>query len=142
MRVSGPMKNEPMNKPSILIVEDEPPVLLTYRMILEQQGYNATPAVSSAQAAALLARQSFDLLLCDLSLEENHTGFEVLEEARKTKPDIAFVLLTGYASHEAVERAQREGIAVLFKPIDIEEFLSTVASLLGDNHDQAKASGE
>ena len=131
-----------MRKPSILIVEDEPPVLLTYRMILEQQGYNATPARTSVQATSLLAGQNFDLLLCDLSLEENHTGFEVFEAARKKKPNTPFVLLTGYASQEAVDRARREGIAVLFKPIDIEEFLSTIASLLRDNHDQAKASGE
>ena len=56
-----------MRKPSILIVEDEPPVLLTYRMILEQQGYNATPARTSVQATSLLAGQSVGEL-CRLGL--------------------------------------------------------------------------
>src|SRR5438445_10345594 len=97
-----------MRNPSILIVEDEPPVLLTYRMILEQQGYNATPARTSVQATSLLAGQNFDLLLCDLSLEENHTGFEVLEAARKKKPNTPLVVLTCDALKDEADLPRRK----------------------------------
>lgn len=130
--------NVQMGKPSILVVDDEASVLLTYRMILEQQGYAATAASTCAQALQFLKDNDFDLLLCDLSLEEKHTGFEVFEVARVRKPDVRCVLLTGYASTEAVDRAGREGVAVLFKPIDIEEFLGTISSLLRDGYGKDK----
>ena len=119
-------------KPSILVVDDEASVLFTYRMILEQQGYDATAVQTCKQAVSEVHRHDFDLLLCDLSLEEKRTGFEVIDAARQRTPDVPCVLLTGYASKEAVDRADREGISVLFKPIDIEEFLSTIATLLKD----------
>lgn len=125
---------------SILVVDDEASVLFTYRMILEQQGYAATAASSAAEALKLVRERDFGLLLCDLSLEEKRTGFEVFDEARKKNPKIPCVLLTGYASKDAVEKAEGEGIAVLFKPIDIQEFLSTIASLVRSDHNSVKAS--
>jgi CheY-like chemotaxis protein len=129
------------SKPSILVVDDEASVLFTYRMILEQQGYDATAVETCKEAVQEVHRHDFDLLLCDLSLEEKRTGFEVFDAARKRTPDIPCVLLTGYASKEAVDRADREGVAVLFKPIDIEEFLTTIATLLKDQH-HGKAHGQ
>ena len=41
-------------KPEVLVVEDEASVLLTYRMMLEEQGYIVSPALSSQEAEALL----------------------------------------------------------------------------------------
>ena len=69
---------------AILVVDDESSVLFTYRMILEQQGYAATAANTAAEALQQVAQQDFDLLLCDLSLEEKRTGFEVFNAAPKT----------------------------------------------------------
>ena len=42
------------SKSRILVVDDENSVLFTYRMILEQQGYNATPAQAQAIAKTLV----------------------------------------------------------------------------------------
>lgn len=133
------MPEEANQNVSILVVDDEASVLFTYRMILEQQGYAATAANTAAEAVNLVRQQDFDLLLCDLSLEEKRTGFEVFDEARKRNPQVPCVLLTGYASKDAVERAEHEGIAVLFKPIDIQEFLTTISSLVRSDHDPVKA---
>jgi ATP-dependent Lon protease len=132
---------QPGSRPTILVVDDEASVLFTYRMILEQQGYAATAASTWAQAIKYLEERDFDLLLCDLSLEEKHTGFEIFDYARQKSPNSKFVLITGYASHEAVGRAEREGVAVLFKPIDIEQFLGTISSLLRNHHGQIKTGG-
>ena len=71
------------------------------------------------------------LLLCDLSLEKQENGFDVIEFARQAKSaDMPAVLLTGYATPEANDRAQELGIPVLFKPIDINELLETISALL------------
>ncbi len=124
----------------ILVVDDEPSVLTTYRMILEQKGYEVVAAPSSEEARHALESEKLDLLLCDLSLEEKDSGFEVLEYARRLRPSLPSLLLTGYASRDISDRAQRLGITVMFKPIDIQEFLNTIATHLRNAHEQAKAS--
>jgi CheY-like chemotaxis protein len=121
-------------KSRVLVVDDERNVLLTYRMLLEQEGYDATASLSAKEAIGLIDKQKFDLLLCDLSLEEKRTGFEVIDAARQRNGKVPAVLLTGYASPEAAEYAKENDVAVLYKPIEIEEFLSTIATLLKENH--------
>lgn len=116
------------------MVEDEASVLLTYRLMLEDEGYGVFCALSSQEAEAILARRGFDLVLCDLSLEQNHTGFEVFERVRKRDPKVPCVLLTGYANRETTERAEQAGITVFFKPIEIDEFLQTLKKLLRNAH--------
>ncbi len=126
---------------TVLVVDDEPSVLLTYRMILEQQGYNVMTAASSAEAMQALHEHSVDLLLCDLSLEDQHSGFEVIDFARKHRTRVRSVLLTGYASKDISDRAEKNGVSVLFKPIDIQEFLSTVKAQLRISDEQNKKTG-
>ncbi len=128
-----PRKNR---RTRILVVDDEPAVLLTYRMILEQKGYDVTVATCSRDACAALDKGGLDLMLCDLSLEEQNSGFEVIEYARQTHPEMRSVLLTGYATKDIADRAERESIPVLFKPIDIEEFLNTIAAQLRSAYEQ------
>jgi DNA-binding NtrC family response regulator len=126
----------------LLVVDDEPSVLVTYRMILEQQGYQVLPVASSAEARQVLAQQPLDLMLCDLSLEDKDSGFAVIEAARQCQPGMPTLLLTGYASKDVSDRAQGAGITVLFKPIDIQDFLNTISTTLRNAHEQAKASGQ
>ncbi len=125
----------------ILVVDDEPNVLVTYRLILQQQGYDVSAALSSEEARQALANKEIDLLLCDLSLEKQENGFDVIECGRRKNPHLPTVLLTGYATQEANDRAEDMGIPVLFKPIDIKELLDTIAGLLKENYEQHEAAG-
>jgi CheY-like chemotaxis protein len=122
------------HKSRVLVVDDERNVLLTYKMLLEQQGYDTTAILTAKEAIGLLENQRFDLLLCDLSLEEKRTGFEVIQAARLRNSRVPAVLLTGYASPEAADYAKENDVAVLYKPIEIDEFLKTIAVLLKENH--------
>jgi DNA-binding NtrC family response regulator len=125
----------------ILVVDDEPHVLLTYRLILQQQGYEVSAAISADEARTMLLERKIDLLLCDLSLERQENGFDVIEFARQKDPHMPAVLLTGYATQDANLRAEESGIPVLFKPIDIKELLQTITELLRDVHEERKAAG-
>ena len=123
----------------ILVVDDEPNVLITYRLILQQRGYDVSAAISSEEARKVLGETAIDLLLCDLSLEKQENGFDVIEFARRRNEAMPAVLLTGYATSEANDRAQELGIPVLFKPIDINELLVTISTLLKENYEQREA---
>jgi DNA-binding NtrC family response regulator len=120
------------DKVHILVVDDEPNVLVTYRLILQREGYEVSAAVSAEEARTVLAARDVDLLLCDLSLEKQESGFDVVEAARRKNPEIASVLLTGYATQDANDKAQERDIPLLFKPIDIDQLLRTISDLLKD----------
>jgi DNA-binding NtrC family response regulator len=125
----------------ILVVDDEPHVLLTYELILQQQGYEVSAALSAEQARRVLRERTIDLLLCDLSLERRENGIDVIEFARRRDPEMPAVLLTGYATQDANDLAEGSGIPVLFKPIDINQLLQTIADMLRDAYEQRKATG-
>lgn len=129
------------SEPHILVVDDEPNVLVTYRLILQQQGYAVSAAISSDEARNVLKQGDVDLLLCDLSLEKQQSGFDVIQFGRSLDPGLQAVLLTGYASIEANERAEQENIPVLFKPIDIQQLLQVIAELLRKNDESRQAHG-
>jgi len=114
----------------VLVVDDEASVLITYRLILERQGYQVAACKTAHEAMAELQRQEFDLVLCDYSLEDHHTGLEVISAARQRQPDVPAILLTGYATFEASDESVLQSINVLLKPIEIEQFLALTAGLL------------
>jgi DNA-binding NtrC family response regulator len=116
----------------ILVVDDEASVLTTYRMILELQGYDVVACRTWREAVAAIENenQDFDGVLCDYSLEQHHTGVEVIAAARRRDSAMPAALITGYANQATANEAAGENIAIMFKPIEIEEFLETTARLV------------
>jgi CheY-like chemotaxis protein len=119
----------------VLVVDDEPSVLFTYRLILEQEGYQTTAVPTAREAIEKVNQEDFHLLLCDYSLEEKRTGFDVIEAARRKRPGIPCLLLTGYANQGTITEAEKADVGILFKPIDIEEFLSAIPSKLKETYE-------
>jgi two-component system response regulator HydG len=126
----------------VLVVDDEAAVLLTYQLILERQGYEVLACGTSVQAITAVQNERFDVVLCDYSLEEQHTGFEVISAARKLDPEVPAALLTGYATKETADEAASRSIGVMFKPIEIEEFLSTTSNMVRRNNESKQEGGE
>ena len=126
----------------VLVVDDEASVLLTYRLILEQQGYDVVACGTSREAIAAIEKQPFDVVLCDYSLEEQHTGFEVITAARKRDPETPAALLTGYATKDTADEASSQGIGIMFKPIEIDEFLATTSSMVRRKNESEQKGGE
>ncbi len=114
------------SKPRILLVDDKAAVLLTYRIILQQQGYDVTAVDSFGKAVEKLESSGFDLLLCDLGLGEARDGFDLIEHARQARPEIRTLLLTGYSGEEVRSKAEDLGVAVLFKPIQVPDLLQAI----------------
>ncbi len=119
-----------VRKPALLIVDDEPALLLSYSLILQQHGYEVVTAQTSDEAYQLLAQRHFDALLCDLGLEKQYTGLEVLQHARQQHPQLACVLLTGYPDNHISEEARRAGIQTLYKPVEVSKLLETIEFML------------
>jgi DNA-binding NtrC family response regulator len=118
------------HKYRLLVVDDEASVLVTYRLILERHGYDVVACATSREALDTLANQVFDGILCDFSLEDQHTGFEVIRAARERDSRVPAALLTGYASKETADEAARRQIGIMFKPIEISEFLEKTSRMI------------
>ena len=117
------------DRPTILVVDDEPSVLLTNSMIFRHHGYEVIGVATAREAKVVLEEQRFDMLVCDLALEGSRSGLDVLDFARALYPGIPAVLLTGYATRELGEETERKRITLLSKPIEVKELLDTISKL-------------
>jgi two-component system, NtrC family, response regulator GlrR len=118
------------HKARILMVDDEPAILISYNAILQAQGYDVDCASTAREACAMLGKNAYDLVISDLSLEEREGGLKVLIRARETDPEIPALLLTGHADLELPERVNKNGLQILFKPVNVESLLSTIDFLV------------
>jgi DNA-binding NtrC family response regulator len=66
----------------------------------------------------------------------------VISAARGFDPEVPAALLTGYATKETADEAASRGIGVMFKPIEIDEFLSTTANMVRRNNEPKQEGGE
>jgi two-component system, cell cycle sensor histidine kinase and response regulator CckA len=104
----------------ILVVEDEAAAREALRDALAMLGYSVT-AVASGEAAGLLpAEPRFDVLLTDFQLP-GVSGTDLAIGLRDRWPDLAVVLMSGYAEDDTVREAIKLGaIRFLQKPFTIE----------------------
>jgi len=119
-----------VTKRHILIVDDEREARNLLKILLEDQGYEATLAVDGDDAVAQLEKRSFDLLLLDIKMPYM-SGFEVLKFVRERHPHTKVVMLTGYAElANAMESRMLGADAFIGKPYDPNEVLMEVERLL------------
>jgi two-component system, NtrC family, response regulator AtoC len=92
----------------MLVAEDDEAVRAFLVEALELFGHQVTQARDGQQAAALLGKQGFDVLLSDLRMPRID-GMELLQIARAQQPDMQVILLTAHGSIETAVEAMRQG---------------------------------
>ncbi len=103
-------------KPSrdrILLVDEQPEVQRAVTEMLEDRDQQVVVAESVGRTRALIADddERFSLVLLDLDLEGKgvDTGFELLDEIKRARPDLPVVILTGHSTVENAKRAFKGG---------------------------------
>jgi two-component system alkaline phosphatase synthesis response regulator PhoP len=114
----------------ILLVEDEPGLVLTLTDRLRRQGYGVTVASDGHVAVKIANQQHFDLVLLDIMLP-GQSGFEVCAELRRSDTRIPILMLTARGAVEDRVRGLRLGADdYLQKPFDMSELLARIHALL------------
>lgn len=126
-----------LSKGRVLLVDDEPLVLEMFESILSQEGYDVFVAPNAKDALYHLEKGFFDVLVCDVMLEDLD-GFDIMAIARKKLPNIATVLITGAPSEPDSERAADEGAAYLSKPIGFDVLVRSVSAALDHSRGEKK----
>jgi DNA-binding NtrC family response regulator len=106
---------------TLLLVDDDRHVLRSMAQWLRDLGYKVDTAANPAEALAAVARRKYDLALVDVRLGESD-GMELLQECRRGYPDMAVIMVSGYATVEtAVEAIRLGAFDFLTKPLIDEE---------------------
>ena len=115
---------------NILIVDDELSMRELLEYMLTKEGYQVTCAKSGREAIALLEKDRFDLMLCDIRLGDI-TGLDVLRAAKKSDSDIVSIMISAYASTESAVEAMNEGAYdYVPKPFNTDELMDTIVKAL------------
>ena len=80
---------------SVLLVNDDPDVLLTLGMVLENAGYTVTPATDAAHALRLAAETDFHIAVIDYRLRgSNMNGLQLIARLHDANPLTVSLLMT------------------------------------------------
>ena len=114
---------------AVLVVDDEPDVLLLARVILEPAGYRVVEAPNGAAALNVLAEDPPDVLLLDVRMP-GLDGWEVLDRlGADTLRDLPVVMFSAHAELVSEERALQAGCrGYLRKPFSPKALLQAVAT--------------
>ena len=123
-------------KRRILLVDDELPILLTLRAILEMHGFEVDTAASAREAIGKLDENTYHMVITDLRMEEATSGYDVIRAAKHQTYDPATAILTAYPSLGSDWRFQGAQ-SLLVKPVGTEDLLRQIEALL-IAHEDAK----
>jgi len=103
----------------ILVVDDDADIRKTLAEILGDDGHVVEVARDGLEAQRLIEKVAFDIVLCDVRMP-GKDGMELLDWAKKTRPDVEFIMLSGHATIDmAVEATKKGAFDFLEKPLDL-----------------------
>lgn len=122
----------------ILIIDDEAPIRMSLREILEYENYQVSEAEDGAEGVKLASKFAFDVIFCDIKMPK-FDGLEVLDLLREKNVQSHVVMISGHGTVDtAVEALKKGAYDFIQKPLDLNRILLTVRHAL----DQGKLEKE
>ena len=124
-------------KRRILLVDDDLPVLLTLKAVLESNQFEVHTATSAGEAVHKMASGTYHMVITDARMETDDAGFQVIRAARRQPYNPATALLTAYPPADGSwkdEGAQ----SILVKPVGTENLLRQIEALLIRHEDEKR----
>ena len=119
-------RGEPMMKPTILLVDDEPTVGDFLGDFLVAQEYEVKTVMQPQRCLDEVTRRKYDMLVTDLCMQ-GMDGLELVKKVQEIQPDILCILITGYGTMDSMRAAMRLGVNdYLVKPCTLEDLKSSI----------------
>ncbi len=117
---------------AVLVVDDEPLVRMLVVDVLQELGYTAIEAGDGHSGLKLLQSAArIDLLITDIGLPGGLNGRQVADAARKLRPELKVLFITGYAENAVLSHGRIDaGMHVMTKPFAMEGLANRIRSLL------------
>jgi PAS domain S-box-containing protein len=128
----GPSLRREATGEVVLVVDDEPAIRMLVIEALEELGYDSLEAGDGAEAVALLnSDQRIDLLVTDVGLPGGMNGRQVADVARRARPDIPVLFITGFAENAVVGDGPLEaGMALVTKPFALDALAARIRAMI------------
>ncbi len=115
---------------SILVVDDELSMREFLKILLEKEGYEVNVAADGTSALDCIAEHQFDLVISDIRMP-GMTGLDLLAKVKDSKPDVAFIMITAFASPDDAVTAMKNGaFDYITKPFNVDEIKGIISSVL------------
>ena len=128
-------------KRRILLVDDELPILLTLKAVLEINGFEVETAISAAEASQKLKSAVFHMVITDMRMESETSGYDVIRVAKQQDYNPATAILTAYPSSGSDWRASGAE-SLLVKPQGTEDLVRQLEALLIQHEDKKQAAAK
>ncbi len=120
----------------VLIVDDEIGITRLTQRLLNRAGYHVVAVNRPQKALEYLDQEQVDLMLVDIRMPEMD-GFQLMEIARETQPELAVVIMTGYGTVEtAVESLRKGADGMVLKPFTGVELVQSIEQALREKRSQ------
>ncbi|MBT8292986.1 MAG: sigma-54 dependent transcriptional regulator [Eudoraea sp.] len=116
----------------ILVIEDEAAIRRVLVKILseENETYEVDEAEDGSNGLEMIKKTDYDLALCDIKMPKMD-GVEVLQAAKKVRPEIPFIMISGHGDLDTAVNTMRLGaFDYISKPPDLNRLLTTVRNAL------------
>lgn len=116
---------------SVLVVDDEPTLLKNVVRSLRRDGFEVLTATDNANAGWTMRERKVDALCLDINLPDGN-GLDLLEEVRRTAPDLPVIVISGVPTTQNKARAAALGVqSFLEKPFALSELKKILRQCLG-----------
>ncbi len=131
MSTDSPLEPPKKHLSKVLFVDDEQPILSSFRRLTSRENFLPFFASSSAIAVQLFDQHDFDLLVCDLNIP-NINGFQLINRFRSIRPELAIIVVSGHAERQdLITLINQEHIDFFIdKPWENENLLSCIKDVL------------
>jgi len=117
-----------LEKGTVLVIDDEEVMREILESLLTQEGYRVKLATSGQEGLEIAGREPIDLAIVDVMLPDR-SGIDVLDELKKSDPELVVVMITAFASVEtAIEAMKRGAQDYVTKPFKNDEVRVVVAN--------------
>src|SRR5919206_439425 len=116
------VQSRPVAFRNVLIVDDEESMRHLLSVFLRDHGYEARAVANGEEALKELAARDYDLVLSDVRMPRLD-GIALLREVQRQRPDLTFIVMSAYGTHEAAIDAMKAGaydyVSKPFKPDEV-----------------------
>ena len=116
----------------VLVIDDEPTIRMLVAEVLAESGYAVIEAPDGPAGLRVLESNArIDLLITDVGLPGGLNGRQVADAARKNRPDLKVLFITGYAENAVMGRSRlANGMFLLTKPFQMEILADRIREIL------------
>ena len=117
----------------VLVIDDEPYILLMLKKMLEKAGYEVDLASNGKEGLELFEKESADLVITDIIMPDKE-GLEIIMEMKKKRPNLKIIAISGggrISPESYLECAAHFGASRVFqKPFKQKELVAAVNELI------------